>query len=166
MKQLLVRSELCIGCKSCELACAVAHSESKTIFGAIMEPKFPRKRVHVETDGRENQAFQCRQCTDMPCVHACMAGAMYKDPETQLIQVNEQKCVGCYMCVMVCPYGAITEGRDHKVVKCDRCLELNYNPACVSACPTKALQYIEVDQFAKSSRKNWLNHLREVENYA
>lgn len=166
MKQLLVRSEVCVGCKSCELACAVAHSQTKTLFGAVLEAERPRKRVFVETDGLLNVPLQCRQCTDMPCVHACMAGAMHRDALTGLVQVAAEKCVGCWMCVMVCPFGVITEGSSRQAVKCDRCRELAYEPACVSACPTKALQWVEVDHFSTSGRRSWVNHLKEANSHA
>lgn len=162
MKQLLVRSEYCVGCKSCELACAVAHSQTKELFGAIFEPERPQKRVFVETDGEVIMPLQCRQCSDTPCVQACMAGAMRVDPATGLVQVRTDKCVGCWMCVMVCPFGAITQGPGRAVVKCDRCRDLAYEPACVSACPTKALQFAEVNSFASGTRKSWINHLKEV----
>jgi len=166
VKQLLVRSETCVGCKSCELACAVSHSESKTLFGAVLELKRPRKRIFVETDGITNFPLQCRQCSDMPCVHACMAGAMYQEPNTGPIQVNAEKCVGCWMCVMVCPFGAITEGPARQAVKCDRCRDLDYEPACVAACPTKALQWADVDSFAAAGRRSWVTHLKEANNHA
>lgn len=166
MKQLLVRSEVCVGCKSCELACAVAHSQTRTLFSAVLELEHPKKRVFVETDGRLNVPLQCRQCSDMPCVHACMSGAMHRDPETGLVQVNDKKCVGCWMCVMACPFGAITEGPAREVVKCDRCRELDYEPACVLACPTKALQWVEVDHFAAAGRRSWVNHMKEANSHA
>ncbi len=54
MKQILARSEHCLGCKSCELACAVAHSTSKTLFEAIKELKPPQKRIFVESSGGLN----------------------------------------------------------------------------------------------------------------
>lgn len=162
MKQLLVRSERCVGCKSCELACAVAHSQSKQLFATIFEPELPHKRVFVETDGEVVMPLQCRQCSDTPCVQACMAGAVRVDSDTGLVQVKTEKCVGCWMCVMVCPFGAITEGSTHQVVKCDRCRELAYEPACVSACPTKALQLDEVAGYASGTRKSWINQLKEV----
>ncbi|MEL1136327.1 4Fe-4S dicluster domain-containing protein [Desulfitobacterium sp. THU1] len=166
MKQLLIRSESCVGCKSCELACAVAHSQSKQLFAAIFERELPHKRVFVETDGVVNMPLQCRQCSDTPCVHACMAGAMRVDPATGLVQVKSEKCVGCWMCVMVCPFGVISQGSSRQVVKCDRCQELDYEPACVSACPTKAIQFVEVDGFASGTRKSWMNQLKEVSHHA
>lgn len=156
MKEILVRAENCLGCKSCELACAVAHSESKTLFGAVLETPKPQLRVFVEGDGVFNFPLQCRQCADRPCVHACMAGAMYLDEETGLVQLDSGRCVGCWMCVMVCPFGVIAQGEDHRAVKCDRCRDSGYRPACVEACPTKALQFVPVSQFTRSGRKSYL----------
>ena len=92
-----------------------------------------------------------------------MSGAMQYDPETGLIQVTEEKCVGCLMCVMVCPFGAITEvPAARKVVKCDRCRDLDYVPACVAACPTKALEFTEVQEFARSGRQAFLDQMKGV----
>lgn len=163
MRQILARSEQCLGCKSCELACAVAHSASKNLFEAISELKPPQKRIFVESSDGLNFPLQCRQCLDSPCVHACMSGAMQYDLKTGLIQVDEQKCVGCLMCVMVCPFGAIAEvSATRKVVKCDRCQDLDYDPACVAACPTKALEFVEVQEFAHSGRQNFLNQMKGV----
>lgn len=161
-----MRSEYCLGCKSCELACAVAHSPGKTLFTAIFDAQTPQKRVFVETNGDLNFPLQCRQCSDTPCIQACMSGAMHKDPTTGLVQVNPEKCVGCWMCVMVCPFGAITESPLHTALKCDRCRELDYEPACAAACPTKALQWIEVDRFATAGRRSWLDHLKEANIHA
>jgi len=53
---------------------------------------------------------------------------------------------------MVCPFGVIGLGQDvdGKVIaiKCDLCPERGI-PACVQACPTKALVYMEADEFAR-----------------
>lgn len=163
MRQILVRSEHCLGCKSCELACAVAHSTSKTLFEAIEETIPPQKRIFVESNEGLNFPLQCRQCLDAPCVHACMSGAMQFDMNTGLIQVNDQRCVGCMMCVMVCPFGVISESlATHRVTKCDRCQDLDYDPACVSACPTKALEFVEVQKFAHSGRQTFLDQMKGV----
>ncbi|WP_407312984.1 4Fe-4S dicluster domain-containing protein [Desulfosporosinus sp. SB140] len=163
MRQILAKSEYCLGCKSCELACAIAHSASKTLFEAMNELEPPQKRVFVESNKELNFPLQCRQCSDAPCVHACMSGAMQLDPKTGLIQVDELKCVGCMMCVMVCPFGVIAEvSSTRRVTKCDRCRELDYKPACVAACPTKALEFVEVQAFARSGRQAFVNQMKGV----
>lgn len=163
MRQILARSELCLGCKSCELACAVAHSTSKRLLEAIGELMQPQKRIFVESNGELNFPLQCRQCLDAPCVHACISGAMQFDLKTGLIQADEQKCVGCMMCVMVCPFGVIAEiPATHRVAKCDRCQDLDYTPACVAACPTKALEFVEVREFSHSGRQTLLDQMKGV----
>jgi carbon-monoxide dehydrogenase iron sulfur subunit len=97
-------------------------------------------RVIVEESRPLTFAIQCRHCEDPVCVTACMTGAMTKDPETGAVLHDKEQCIGCWMCIMVCPYGGIRRDmRDHKAAsKCDLCLELE-EPACVAACPNEAL---------------------------
>lgn len=161
MKQILVETEKCLGCKSCELACGVTKSESKNIYGAAMQSPKPVPRVFVEAGSGFSLPIQCRHCEDAPCVQACMSGAMWRD-SLGLVQNDPDKCVGCWMCVMVCPFGAITQNNNRLAAKCDRCNE-NDSPACVQACPTGALQYIDVDKFGKSGRKKFLTNFKCVE---
>lgn len=142
MKQLRVQSEVCVGCRSCEVACILAHSQSKNLMAVISESEHPQRRIVVKVDRGANVPTLCHHCSDMPCVHACRIGAMYRDEATGFIQVTD-KCTGCWLCIKACPHGAITKGSKRKIVKCDRCRELDYNPACVSACPTIALQWFE-----------------------
>ena len=55
--------------------------------------------------------------------------------------MDPEKCVGCWMCIMVCPIGAIyRDSEDKAAVKCDLC-EGKEIPACVLSCPTNALLY-------------------------
>jgi len=92
-----------------------------------------------------------------------MSGAMQYDVKTGLIQVDDLKCVGCLMCVMVCPFGVIAAlPVTNKVAKCDRCQDLDYDPACVAACPTKALEFVEVGEFAHSKRQTFLAQMKGV----
>ena len=73
-----------------------------------------------------------------------MTGAMYRDPETGEVVHDVDRCIGCYMCVMACPSGAIAIDRERgkSVAKCDLCAELG-EPACVANCPNRALVYEE-----------------------
>ena len=129
----------CIGCKSCEIACAVEHSQSKNIFSAIKESPLPRKRVKTEHVGNQIISLHCQHCEDAPCVKACMSGALSKDKETGATLHDKEKCVGCWMCVMTCPFGVIVRDiENHIAVKCDLCPDRE-DYACVVACPTGAL---------------------------
>ena len=53
-----------MGCKSCEMACAVEHSTSKSLFGSISEKPLPIRRLYVEKAGGQNVPLVCRHCTD------------------------------------------------------------------------------------------------------
>lgn len=129
----------CLGCRSCEIACALEHSKSKNIFTALREKPFPKKRVKAENVGKQIISLHCQHCEDAPCVVACMSGALTKDKKTGATLHDKEKCVGCWMCVMTCPFGAIVQDvENHIAVKCDLCPDRD-DYACVVACPTGAL---------------------------
>lgn len=145
MKQIYVNEEYCIGCRLCEIHCMVQHSQSKKIIKAFKE-EAPRAmaRVLVEEEGPLSFAMQCRHCEDAPCIEACIVGAMHRDEETGAVLCDEDRCVGCWMCVMVCPFGAIQRnlGEDRAASKCDLCYGEDM-PACVANCPNEALTFVE-----------------------
>lgn len=161
MKEILIDLEHCVGCKSCELACAVEHSESKDIFAAIFEKPLPVPRIYVEAGQELNFPLQCRHCADAQCVKACITGALWQEEETGLIKHTPEKCVGCWMCVMACPFGAIVQDRQEQIIlKCDRCPDREI-PACVAACPTKAITLQEVPSYSREKRQAYLANFQE-----
>lgn len=163
MQEILVKLDRCLGCKSCELACAVEHSETGELFSAIFEASPPVARVFVEAGEEFNFPLQCRHCEDPRCVKGCISGALYRDDATGLVHHDQERCVGCWMCVMTCPFGVITQDRLQKVaLKCDRCPDRDV-PACVRACPTKAMTMEEVPAYLKGQRKEFLTNFKAGE---
>lgn len=156
MKEIFVDIERCTACKACEIACAVEHSTSKTLFGAVFEQPAPQKRVHVEPAYAYAYPVRCLHCGDAPCIAACPNGAMSRDTDSGAVVVNEDRCQGCFMCAMVCSFGAISVHPARRAaVKCDRCtdrLKLGLQPACVDACPTHALQFGDEEDLVKEKR--------------
>jgi len=152
-KEIFVKTEQCTGCQSCKLACAVQHSESKNLSSAISEFPKPKSRVYVEwLQDNTKIPVLCRHCEDAPCVNACISGAITRAPNNAVITDND-KCIGCWTCVMVCPYGVIGRDKDlKKAFRCDKCPDLE-SPACVKACPTSALVYQTVETFSSDKRK-------------
>lgn len=162
MKEILVDTDRCLGCRSCELACAVAHSESKNLFAAVAETKRPLNRIFVHQAEAKKIPLTCRHCEEAPCIDACIAGAMHRTPEGVVTNAGGPgECTGCWMCVMVCPYGVIRSNVDRRAaVKCDRlCRDEKGIPACVRACPTGALAFVEVDEFSWDKRQKFLLEL-------
>lgn len=154
LKEIFVKTDKCTGCQTCKIACAVEHSQSRNLFAAIHETVKPRSRVYVEwLPDNTKVPVLCRHCEDAPCVNACISGAITRSDQG-VVTTRTDKCIGCWTCVMVCPYGVI--GRDaalRKAYRCDRCPDLD-TPACVASCPTKALVYDTVDNFSKAKRKS------------
>lgn len=152
IREIFVRLDRCTGCRSCEIACAVEHSVGKSLFTAISETPVPRKRLYIEAAEHYNVPLLCRHCEDAPCVRSCITRALSQDALTRIVSHDAEKCIGCWMCTMVCPYGVIGRKKEQRVaVKCDRCPDRD-KPACVGACPTRALIFAEAESFAGSVR--------------
>ena len=145
MRRVYPKEENCMACRLCEVGCTVEHSKSKDVLEAYLVEK-PRVFAHtsVEVEPTESFSRQCRHCVDAPCVDACMNGAMHKDPITGAIRINQDKCVGCWMCIMTCPYGVIKPDIENKKVasKCDLCVESGF-PECVANCPNEAIILVD-----------------------
>jgi carbon-monoxide dehydrogenase iron sulfur subunit len=85
-------------------------------------------------------------------MHACITGAIRKKADHTVV-TDPDKCIGCWTCVMVCPYGVIGRHPEiQKAYRCDRCPDLE-RPACVTACPTRALVYRTVEDQSKLQRQ-------------
>ncbi|HLA80914.1 MAG TPA: 4Fe-4S dicluster domain-containing protein, partial [Thermoleophilia bacterium] len=88
----------------------------------------------------------CMHCTKAACVSACPTGATAKHSDGT-IRIDHERCIGCGYCNWACPFG-IPQSDDtcKKTYKCWMCSDLTaegLEPACVSACPTGALEFGE-----------------------
>lgn len=141
MKRVYAKEEVCMGCRLCEIHCAVQHSPSKNLLKAFKSQR-PRhtSRVRVEESGFLSFALQCRHCPEPLCAYSCLTGALTKKGST--VHHDPDRCIGCWTCVAVCPYGALkVDAAQHRVHgKCDLCPDLD-EPACVANCPNEALVY-------------------------
>ena len=84
----------CIDCKQCEDACEDRHGARRLTLGG-----FELGLVDV--------VFTCRTCTDARCLSPCEHDAIKRHPETGEVQIDESRCIGCSLCALSCPYGAI-----------------------------------------------------------
>ena len=109
MRRLFVLPEICTGCRSCEIACAVEHSQSKNLFGAIMEQSPPHTRLYIEAVFNSHNEIHkmpmtCRHCDPAPCISACIPKAMHRSTGDVVTNIGgKHACIACGMCVMVCP---------------------------------------------------------------
>lgn len=146
MKKVYVNEDICMGCGLCQVYCSVAHSHSKDIIKAYKkESPRPLPRIRVEKQDETAFSFQCRHCDVPVCVYSCLTGAMKKDPDTGVVTVDSEKCIGCWTCIVACANGAIAKDTERKVaLKCDLCPDEEI-PACVANCPNEALYVCDED---------------------
>jgi carbon-monoxide dehydrogenase iron sulfur subunit len=147
MKRVYVNEPVCIGCHLCEVYCQLHHSGSKDLVKAFKRLPRPVPRLRVDEKGVVSFSVRCRQCEEAPCVEACLTGALARDPDSLLVRVDEERCIGCWTCLLVCPLGVIRQDAGKKkAVKCDLC-QGEEIPACVANCPNEALSYGEGDDY-------------------
>ena len=149
MKRVYVKEEVCIACGLCEVYCQLEHSKSKDLIKAFKkETPGPLSMVSVEERKPVSVSVRCQHCDEPACVYACLTGALSKDPVSGEVSVDTEKCIGCWTCVLACPYGAIKRDKNQrKMVKCDFCAGRDM-PACVVNCPNEALVFIDIENEA------------------
>jgi Fe-S-cluster-containing dehydrogenase component len=103
----------------------------------------------------------CNHCENPPCVRVCPTKATWKR-EDGLVMMDWHRCIGCRYCMAACPYGSRsfnwtdprpvlprqnpdfptrTKGVVEKCTFCDERLAKDKLPACVEACPQKAMTF-------------------------
>ncbi len=154
MKVIGVHPGRCTGCKTCELYCTAERGSSgKTLLKAVQESPVPQARVRVEGGNGTPFPLQCRHCLQAPCLDACLAGALVRDRDTNMVVIREDRCIGCWTCTAFCPYGVIFPWTERKIaLKCDRCAYME-KPVCVDVCPTRALELVDMDQVEELLRE-------------
>ncbi|MEJ2719109.1 MAG: 4Fe-4S dicluster domain-containing protein [Deltaproteobacteria bacterium] len=143
---MLVDQRRCIGCQSCTIACK---SENNVPLGYWRSwVKGLQKGPYPET-GNFYLRRLCNQCDVPPCVQVCPVQATVRRPEDGVVIMYYGKCIGCGMCIAACPYDArFFNPVRNTADKCDFCearVESGLEPACVEACPARALVFGDLD---------------------
>ena len=152
---LLYDSSLCIGCKACVVKCKEAGDLPADVDGygggRYDAPEglneYTRNVIQFAKSPDGQSSFvkkQCMHCVDPACVNACMMGALGKR-EFGIVSWENNKCIGCRYCQVACPFGVPQfqwSKTSPRIIKCELCRERlaeNKLPACVEACPRKAV---------------------------
>jgi len=131
----------CIGCKCCVVACNEQNGNPAAInwrrVSEIEGGWYPRAE-------RSYMSIGCHHCLEPTCLRGCPVDAYTKDAATGIVLHSADACIGCQYCTWNCSYGVPQYNPERGVVgKCDMChgrLGLGQAPACVSACPSGAIQ--------------------------
>lgn len=152
-KLLFVDHEKCAGCRTCEITCATYHE-------GVANPSLAR--IHVvkwEAEGLDVPVV-CQQCDRPACQAVCPTGATHRDSRTGAMLVDEERCIGCRMCVLACPFGATTfDFRTRRILKCNLC---DGDPQCAKFCTTGALQYLPSTQAMLAKKRQAGRRLAEA----
>ncbi len=131
----------CIGCKCCVVACNEQNGNPAAIqwrrVGEVEGGHYPNTR-------RYHLSMGCNHCLEPSCMTGCPVEAYTKDTLTGIVLHDPEVCIGCQYCTWNCSYGVPQYNPERGVVgKCDLChnrLSDGLAPACVAACPERAIQ--------------------------
>ncbi|HMF42822.1 MAG TPA: 4Fe-4S dicluster domain-containing protein [Polyangia bacterium] len=138
----------CIGCRSCENACA----ECETHRGVPM--------IHVDSIDRAQSIattpMVCMHCENPTCAQVCPADAIKQNDEGVVQTSLKPRCIACSNCVLACPFGVPKMlVAFEQMMKCDMCYDrtsAGKRPMCATVCPSQALAFVDPDVIASERR--------------
>lgn len=168
---MVIDLRFCDGCQSvgspprCTQACIEGH----------LAPE-PMEWIEVFEDELEGEGTRflpvpCQQCQNPPCVNVCPVAATFSTPEG-LVLIDQDRCIGCRICMAACPYDrrffnwgeppvppdallaeydleAQVPATTGTVMKCDFCPDMvkaGALPYCIQACPHAAIYYGDLEE--------------------
>jgi anaerobic dimethyl sulfoxide reductase subunit B (iron-sulfur subunit) len=149
----VVNSDACSGCKTCQVACKDRHDlpagvHNRRIYEVTAGGWQKKEGIWASSVVAYNLSVACHHCAVPLCNTGCASDAIWKRPDG-IVLIDESRCTRCRKCEADCPYGSIRWDASARMVrKCDFCvddLERGLPPACVIACPNRALEYGNYD---------------------
>ena len=166
---IIVNVGKCVGCHACAIACK---DENRVAPGIFYERV--HRSESIEKNVISYFRVSCMHCEDPACMKVCPAKAISHGPAGEVL-VDHKKCIGCRMCAAACPYGAPmfnadglgekdwfggkmplapaperewvvrTPGKAEHCTLCTHRTSKGLPPACVAACATGALTFVDYD---------------------
>ncbi len=176
MDAILVDVTKCIGCEKCVEACI--KKNDLNLERSYFDRETSRDGLSADRllsikkiDANRFARYSCMHCLDPACVSACIVGGITKSKEGPVIY-DPDKCIGCRYCMLACPFHIpryewnVTKPFMKKCNMCFDRIKENKLPACVEACPQKAIIFGERNKLLKharsiinSDRNKYLNHV-------
>ena len=154
---MIIDIEKCEDCNNCFLACKDEHVGNDWPGYAVSQPLHGQRWMNIMRKERGQYPVidvaylpvPCMHCDKAPCIKAARDGAVYKRDDGIAI-IDPIKARGQKDIVKSCPYEAIWWNEESDTPqKCTFCAHLMDDgwkePRCVQACPTEALQVVQVE---------------------
>ena len=152
-KMILIDSEKCVGCHNCALACSFSKEQ-------LFSPAKACITTYWSYGAGRNVPMMCQHCASPPCMDVCPMEAISRNEDTGAIVIDPDRCIGCKMCMVVCPFGAVTWDADSKrMIKCDLC---DGGPECVRHCLYGALTWVDAGDAAVTVRQIGARHIADA----
>lgn len=134
----LFNPNLCLGCRSCEMACRNEnHTPAEIHWRKVTEPS---PGLYL--------SMSCNHCDSPECFRICPQNAFTKRTDG-IVEIDSSRCNGCHLCYGACPYHVPQyDPATNKVTRCQMCYprqDHGLPPACVEACTTGALTVVDIN---------------------
>jgi Fe-S-cluster-containing dehydrogenase component len=161
---VLVDTTRCIGCRTCEFACASANGLPEPDGAVAPSPDRDTSTTQwtvvkgYQVGGRSiTVKRQCMHCLQPACASACLTKAMHRTPDGPVTWRGD-KCMGCRYCMVSCPFD-VPRFEYHsaapRIQKCQLCIgrvSAGQAPACVANCPAQALTFGRRENLLEEAR--------------
>ncbi len=152
-KYLVFDPSKCTGCRTCEMVCSIYNS-------GVGNTASSRRTVIKMEKHVINLPLSCLHCFDPICKKVCPANAFVYNSDTGCYTIDQSKCVGCKMCMIACPFAAISiEPNTNQMIKCDLC---GGDPLCVRFCPNNAIDYVTADVYGIMRKKKSMEEMSNL----
>jgi anaerobic carbon-monoxide dehydrogenase iron sulfur subunit len=152
-KVLFVDPAKCVGCLSCMCACSLQHGNHIGPTHSMINPVRLLQQV-------KNIPIVCRQCLQPLCADVCPMRAISRDEKTGAMVVDADLCIGCRMCMSICPLGGIAVSTDiGHAVKCDLC---QGDPLCVKVCTYGGIKYIDEAEVTLARKNEAVSNIAAI----
>jgi len=159
MSQLafFVNSDACSGCKACQVACQdknnlAAGVRWRRVYEVTAGSWQKKGEAWTAAVAAYNLSVACHHCAEPVCGKQCSVDAIWKRHDG-IVLLDRSRCTRCNKCRSDCPYEAIRyEAASDTVSKCDFCvdrIDAGQPPACVAACPNRALDFGELEDLRR-----------------
>lgn len=163
----------CIGCHACSMACKIANNlPADILYNRVItvgSDYIDCASGTYEAPELEYLPMQCQHCDEPACLQVCPTGATQKDPDTGIVYVDDELCIGCESCIKACPYDGVrtllpgeptyhldmavgeadapahTGGTVEKCTFCKNLIDRGETPACMVLCPGRARYWGDLD---------------------